>query len=107
MCSDDECECCCEMFGKCCNMIFKRCKNSCGKEPEIKKIPIEAEQPKPLLQITLRELEIPEIKIPAFNIKKGSISREGNKYKITDKKTSREHTFLIQGRKRNGELAVA
>ena len=47
---------------------------------------IQAEQPKPLLQIIRREVQIPEIQIPAFNIKAGSISREGNKYKITDKK---------------------
>ncbi len=60
---------------------------------------IQEEQPKPLLQIIRREIQIPEIQIPAFNIKAGSISREGNKYKITDKKTLSEHTFIIQGRK--------
>ena len=101
MCPKNECACCCEMFGKFCVMILfgKCCKTSSQTEPDIKKIPIEAEQPKPLLQIIRREVQIPEIQIPAFNIKAGSISREGNKYKITDKKTLSEHTFIIQGRK--------
>ena len=88
MCPKNECACCCEMFGKFCVMILfgKCCKTSSQTEPDIKKIPIEAEQPKPLLQIIRREVQIPEIQIPASNIKAGSISREGNKYKITDKK---------------------